>query len=384
MTSRRCWISRRAGTRRFGLRLRSAAFGIRSCAAEECRRERGAGDRGLARDRGGVSRTRGGVVARARGEDGQEQQFQAKFLVDASGRDTLLATKFATKVSNRRHHSAAVLRPLHRRAAPARQGGGQYQPVLVRSRLVLVHSAAGRHHQCRRGLPRGFHQGAQDRCDHVLQERDRHVAGAVGPAERRGNDRSGDRDRQLLVQIQPSFPDRIISWSATPTVSSIRCSRPAFCSPCRADSSPPTRSPPACTSRRPRRSACFARYEADVNRAMVRFSWFIYRDQPSGDPLVVHGATAIPVAHAGGGVVAAGGRRVPPIADPCPAGACSKDVYYLKISRRGWNTWWRGTGQAGGEDPARHDRAHCHAEHGRSSTVIAIERAHERAYPRRS
>ena len=52
--------------------------------------------------------TQGGVVARTRGDDGQEQWLQAKFLVDASGRDTLLASKFATKVSNRRHHSAAV------------------------------------------------------------------------------------------------------------------------------------------------------------------------------------------------------------------------------------------------------------------------------------
>ncbi len=50
----------------------------------------------------------GGVVATARAEDGEERQFRAKFLVDASGRDTLLATKLATKVSNKRHHSAAV------------------------------------------------------------------------------------------------------------------------------------------------------------------------------------------------------------------------------------------------------------------------------------
>ena len=36
------------------------------------------------------------------------QQFQEKFLVDASGRDTLLATKFATGTGNKRHHRAAV------------------------------------------------------------------------------------------------------------------------------------------------------------------------------------------------------------------------------------------------------------------------------------
>ncbi len=50
----------------------------------------------------------GGVIARARDEDGTEREFRAKFLVDASGRDTLLANKFSTKVSNKRHHTAAV------------------------------------------------------------------------------------------------------------------------------------------------------------------------------------------------------------------------------------------------------------------------------------
>ncbi len=39
---------------------------------------------------------------------GGVNRFSAKFLVDASGRDTLLANKVATKVSNRHHHSAAV------------------------------------------------------------------------------------------------------------------------------------------------------------------------------------------------------------------------------------------------------------------------------------
>ncbi len=50
----------------------------------------------------------GGVIAQAEAEDGTERTFTAKFFVDASGRDTLLASKMATKVSNRRHHSASV------------------------------------------------------------------------------------------------------------------------------------------------------------------------------------------------------------------------------------------------------------------------------------
>lgn len=50
----------------------------------------------------------GGVIARARDDAGAERTFTARLLIDASGRDTLLANQLGTKVSNRRHHSAAV------------------------------------------------------------------------------------------------------------------------------------------------------------------------------------------------------------------------------------------------------------------------------------
>jgi flavin-dependent dehydrogenase len=50
----------------------------------------------------------GHVIAQTIEDSGREKLFQAKFLVDASGRDTLLANKFSTKTSNKRHHSAAV------------------------------------------------------------------------------------------------------------------------------------------------------------------------------------------------------------------------------------------------------------------------------------
>ena len=50
----------------------------------------------------------GGVVASGQDSDGQARSFSAKFLVDASGRDTLLASKLAIKRRNRRHASAAV------------------------------------------------------------------------------------------------------------------------------------------------------------------------------------------------------------------------------------------------------------------------------------
>jgi flavin-dependent dehydrogenase len=50
----------------------------------------------------------GGVVASGRDDAGQAHRFHAKFLVDASGRDTLLAKKLGTREANRRHNSAAV------------------------------------------------------------------------------------------------------------------------------------------------------------------------------------------------------------------------------------------------------------------------------------
>jgi flavin-dependent dehydrogenase len=50
----------------------------------------------------------GGVVASGRDAAGQERRWRAKFLVDASGRDTLLASRFDIKHRNAKHASAAI------------------------------------------------------------------------------------------------------------------------------------------------------------------------------------------------------------------------------------------------------------------------------------
>ena len=49
-----------------------------------------------------------GVEATAKAENGQEQRWKARFLIDASGRDTLVASKLGLKARNRRHASAAI------------------------------------------------------------------------------------------------------------------------------------------------------------------------------------------------------------------------------------------------------------------------------------
>ena len=49
-----------------------------------------------------------GALVRAKGPDGLLRAWKTRFVVDASGRDTLLANQFKLKVRNRRHNSAAI------------------------------------------------------------------------------------------------------------------------------------------------------------------------------------------------------------------------------------------------------------------------------------
>jgi flavin-dependent dehydrogenase len=49
-----------------------------------------------------------GALVRARGGDGQETLWQARMVIDASGRDTLLANQLHAKVKNKKHNSAAL------------------------------------------------------------------------------------------------------------------------------------------------------------------------------------------------------------------------------------------------------------------------------------
>ena len=50
----------------------------------------------------------GGAHVTGRHDNGQDQRWKARFVVDASGRDTFLANRFKTKQRNPRHNSAAL------------------------------------------------------------------------------------------------------------------------------------------------------------------------------------------------------------------------------------------------------------------------------------
>ncbi len=56
----------------------------------------------------GVEFHSGGALVSAREEGSRERHWRAKFVVDASGRDTFLASRLGTKHRNRKHNSAAI------------------------------------------------------------------------------------------------------------------------------------------------------------------------------------------------------------------------------------------------------------------------------------
>lgn len=50
----------------------------------------------------------GGIIVHAEHDDGRRVNWQCRFLVDASGRDTFLGNRLKTKQRNRRHNSVAL------------------------------------------------------------------------------------------------------------------------------------------------------------------------------------------------------------------------------------------------------------------------------------
>ena len=120
----------------------------------------------------------GGVVATGQDGDGRARRFARK-IPGGRVRPRHAACRpprhQATQSPPRQRRG---VRTFHRRAAAAWQGCGQYQHLLVRARLVLVHSARRRHHQRRRRLPAGVHEVAQDRRDQLPGKPDRSMPGA--------------------------------------------------------------------------------------------------------------------------------------------------------------------------------------------------------------
>ena len=93
---------------KIGIRKDAAEFDhmlLRNCAAKGARVYEGA--RLTSVEFGSLERNEETVV-HVQSEDGRRQEWRTRFLVDASGRDTFLAARFAIKRKNRKHASAAI------------------------------------------------------------------------------------------------------------------------------------------------------------------------------------------------------------------------------------------------------------------------------------
>ena len=111
----------------------------------------------------------------------------AAYLVDASGRDTFLGNRLQAKRRNTKHNSAAMYAHFTGARREPRQARGQYHHLLVRPRLVLVHSARRWRDQHRRRGLAVLHENPQRRVARVLPRHHRPVpaaGGAPGAARR--------------------------------------------------------------------------------------------------------------------------------------------------------------------------------------------------------
>lgn len=275
----------------------------------------------------------GGVVAEARCDDGQQQQFRAKFLVDASGRDTLLATKFASKVSNKQHHTAAIYGHFTgARRLPGKQVGnislfwfdhGWFWFIPLLDGTTSVGAVCNANFmKTRQTDVTSFFQSVIAMSP-ALSDRLRD-AEMIGPATATGNySYKSSRisgPNYIMVGDAYGFIDPVFSSGVLIAMKSGFMAVDAVS---------------ACLHK-PKTEAEVAlrRYHADVDRAMLRFSWFIYRvNRPGIRALFMQHGNPLRLREAVMGLLAGDVFR------PSPVHArlrLFKALYYLKNLAAEW------------------------------------------------
>jgi flavin-dependent dehydrogenase len=218
----------------------------------------------------------GGVIARTRGESGETNQVQAKFLVDASGRDTLLANKFACKTSNKHHHSAAVYGHFTgARRLPGKSAGNislfwfdhgwfWFIPLLDGTTSVGAVCHADFIKDRKTDVTSFFKSVIAMSPALADRLKDAELTGpatATGNYSYKCNHISGPG--YLMVGDAYGFIDPVFSSGVFIAMQSAFLAADAVA---------------ACLHKsKAEADRVLRRYEADVNRAMIRFSWFIYR-----------------------------------------------------------------------------------------------------------
>jgi flavin-dependent dehydrogenase len=275
----------------------------------------------------------GVVIATAKGDDGQERQFQAKFLVDASGRDTLLASKFGTKVSNKHHHSASVYG--HFTGAyrlPGKAAGNitlywfdhgwfWYIPLLDGTTSVGVVCHADFIKNRKTDVTTFFKDVIELSPELAARLRN---AEMTGPATATGN-YSYKSNRifgpgYIMVGDDYGFVDPVFSSGV------LLAMQGGFFA---ADAVTACLHKPKAEAERMLR-----RYEADVNRAMTRFSWFIYRvNRHAIRSLFIHHGNPLRMREAVMSLLSGDVFRPSPIHTRL---RLFKGLYYLKTAAAEW------------------------------------------------
>jgi flavin-dependent dehydrogenase len=170
---------------------------------------------------------------------GARRIWHARFVVDASGRDTYLAGRLGTKDPNKHNNTAAIFAHFEG-VAPLRERGddGQHHRPPLRRGLVLVDPAAGGVTSIGVVGPAAFFKSRGGESLEASSPRRSRAARASPGAPPVPSGSRPSRPPATTPTRPARWPGTATSWSATPSPSSTRCSPAASTSRCRA--------PPGC------------------------------------------------------------------------------------------------------------------------------------------
>jgi len=217
-----------------------------------------------------------GVEVLSQGEDGASQCWRARYLIDASGRDTMLGTRLGTKRRNRRHNSSAMyahFRNAWRSEDPHRAGDigifwfehGWFWFIPLSDGITSVGAVVWPSYMKTRALPlREFFMQTISLCPSLGQRLE--SAALASDVEATGNYaytcRRAHGDRFLLVGDAYAFVDPVFSsgvmFAMQGGIAAAEAIGEALLAPAR-------------------RRQAFRRFERRMRRGPRVFSWFIYR-----------------------------------------------------------------------------------------------------------
>jgi len=217
-----------------------------------------------------------GVEVRSQREDGTRQCWRARYVIDASGRDTMLGTRLGTKRRNRRHNSSAIyahFRGAWRSDDPQRAGDigiywfdhGWFWFIPLADGVTSIGAVVWPYYMKNRSLPlREFFQQTISLCPQLAGRLE--SATLVSDVEATGNYayrcRRAHGDRFLLVGDAYAFVDPVFSSGVMFAMDSGITA---------AESLDEALRNPA------RRRQAFRRFERRLRHGPRVFSWFIYR-----------------------------------------------------------------------------------------------------------